>query len=204
MLSNAHTLVLPFDSDDANEFSKQLIVASHNSSSTFIPDKKHQRVDSFDNDVWPKIESIMDVMKPAFARNLLFADESFPAVAARDRVEQVPLGIESGHQRTISALSFTLSELEGMGSSWATKQKESTKASLKTAATDWDAESFAPTLAFADMPIPKYACSSHRRDVSSLSCFGVDVVVARKMHSRDISALSFLNYDLEESSSFTK
>jgi hypothetical protein len=128
-----------------------------------------QRINSFHNEAWPQGAASLKVPAALESPFLWFSPDR------NTRRAQIPLG----HQKAMSSLSFTFAELQGMGNGWASHQQKTTHM-----ATNCGND-------FVDMPA---WYSSHYHNVSALS----DDILSCKVHSRDVSVLSF-NYEMDES-----
>jgi hypothetical protein len=130
------------------------------------------------NDGWPQEASIIHVPS-ALKLNLLEYPFSWSTPDNSSRS-----GSRSfGDLRSFSALSFTFSELEGMGSCWASNQQKASRIASECGNDFVDSQAWNP---------------GHRRTVSALS----NDVVACRMNNLDVSAISFaLDYELDESDS---
>jgi hypothetical protein len=169
-------LFIPFVADDATVYSADMMSRNLIESMTSFTDGNE--------DEWLQRASNSSIngAQATLTSNLL--ESQFPCFSPELNVQNT-LSKQLAEQRTISALSFTFSELEGMGSSWAAKQKNANKMVRTTAAIVDRKNNFVEALYSPD-----------RRNVSVL----FNDVVACKAHRRDISSLSFtLDYDTDES-----
>jgi hypothetical protein len=165
MLSS-NDLTLPLVSDDANVCSVDML----------IPCNSTQTMGAFDgNSEWPQRANSSIHGPAALASNVTESPFPWFSPVQNKRSASRP----TGEMRIIRTLSFTFSELEGMGSCWALNQQQD-PAKMNDGGND-----------FVDMPA---WCSGHRRKVSELS----DDILACTLHSRNVSALS-LDYEMNES-----
>jgi hypothetical protein len=113
---------LPSVADDASLCSKDMR----------LPRKSSPHKGSFDIEVWPQRASIITL--PA-AVGVKLLKSPFPWLTPYQIKQRASIPLT--HLKHVSDLSFTFSELDGMGSSWAAKQTDYKKTCQKTIQ-DWD------------------------------------------------------------------